>query len=322
MRNMGCEDFSKAMGVKEEMNAEAEITDIQRFSVHDGTGIRTLVFFKGCPLRCIWCHNPETQRKQPQLFCIESKCIHCGACILACPKQAVSVKGEEIVTDRISCVECGECVKVCFSGARKIVGRKYTVEEVIEKVLQDEVFYKYSGGGVTLSGGDPVAHIEFACELLLRLKQLGIHTAIETCGVCCEEDFTRLLENVDLVLFDLKHTDTEMHKKYTGSGNELPLKNLEVIKKMQKPLIIRVPLIPNFNDNEKNLRNTAKYALKFGAYQVHLLPFHQLGESKWKSLDRHYLLAGKDEPSPDILKRARSIFEGYGLNVNVGGYGG
>ncbi len=170
MRNMGCEDFSKAMGVKEEMNAEAEITDIQRFSVHDGTGIRTLVFFKGCPLRCIWCHNPETQRKQPQLFCIESKCIHCGACILACPKQAVSVKGEEIVTDRTRCVECGECVKVCFSGARKIVGRKYTVEEVIEKVLQDEVFYKYSGGGVTLSGGDPVAHIEFALRTVIAVK--------------------------------------------------------------------------------------------------------------------------------------------------------
>ena len=301
---------------------KAEITDIQRFSVHDGFGIRTLVFFKGCPLRCIWCHNPETQQKKPQLLYMAGKCIICDICIDVCPEHAIIRSEDGLKNIRDRCTDCGVCTQVCYAGAREIVGRLYTVEDVLDIVLRDEVFYKNSGGGVTLSGGDPVVHVEFASELLRMLKERGIHTAIETCGACELARFKTLIENVDLVLFDLKHADTNIHKKYTGMGNEEILRNLSYIGDQKKALIIRVPLIPGINDSPSNLIAVAKYALQNHALQIHLLPFHKIGEAKWEGLDYSYQLKGKSEPDSQLIERAYDILSSCGIHVNIGGYSG
>ena len=295
------------------------LTDIQRFSVHDGPGIRTVMFFKGCPLRCKWCQNPETQKLADRILYNPALCIGCGACIRACPKHAIDPETGEY--DRSRCTACGSCVETCYAGARTIPGAKWTLADARKAALADQIFYRKSGGGVTLSGGEVTMQPEFALALLEALQIEGVHTAIETCGACSLQTMLRFLPLTDLFLYDVKLMDPARHRSYTGGDNEQILQNLRELGARRANLIIRVPLIPGVNDSEENLRQTGLLAREVGAWELHLLPFHQLGEGKWDNLGMPYECRSCQPPSEAQLESAKQQIEALGVPVNIGGLG-
>ena len=308
------------MGMKEELkDFHATITDIQRFSLHDGPGIRTVVFFKGCPLRCQWCQNPETQNDKPQVMFFENSCIGCGACIATCKMNAVSWNGRYPVTDLNKCISCGACAEACMSNARTLCGERYTVDEVISAVMRDETFYKNSGGGVTLSGGEVTVFADFASELLKRLKEIGIHSAIETCGFCSWENMVKISRWTDLFLYDIKHIDDEIHRTFTGRGVSLIHQNLLRLRAEGKEVIIRVPLIPGVNDDESTIRGIGQLAKKASVSKIHLLPFHQAGENKWKASGKQYFFAERQAMELQEAEKAKDILLEMGILASVGG---
>ncbi len=290
------------------------ITDIQKFSIHDGPGIRTVVFFKGCPLGCLWCQNPETRKTSFQLMLNPQLCIGCGSCKKVCPSGAA-------YGEWMNCKSCGLCVDECYAKARRIAGSIFTADQVFEKVREDEVFYKNSKGGVTASGGEPMLQAKFCRELFEKCKTAGISTAIETSGYCTYDNFELLLPWCDLFLYDIKHTDTKLHKKYTGHGNGRILYNLKKITKAGANVIIRMPFIPGVNDMAWNLRKMAQTAAECRIREIHLLPFHQFGESKWKELSLEYKCHDYLPPTEEALHEGAAILKEYGLRVNIGGYG-
>ena len=297
----------------------AIITAVERGAVHDGHGFRTTVFFKGCPLRCGWCHNPETHETTPQLLYTQSKCAGCHACAATCRRGALVWENDGLEIDFDRCDTCGECVKTCPTGAMLVVGEEKTLDDLVREVLRDQVFYKNSGGGVTLSGGELSLQADFAAAFLKKLKEAGIHTAIETCAHTSGKKFASLIKYTDTVLFDLKHSDSEKHRKYTGCGNELILKNLELTRRMCREIIVRVPLIPGVNDGIDVLEGICRICLRHDIKMLNLLPFHQLGEAKWDALQKEYPFRGvKTMASADIMK-ARDICASMGLNVSIGG---
>ena len=296
---------------------EGVITDIQRFSVHDGIGIRTLVFIKGCPLSCRWCHNPETNSPGKQLMLYRERCIGCWECVTICPKGCVAQDG---TVDRGICDVCGKCAAVCCTGSKRVCGETVTAGEIIERVLKDQVFFKRSGGGITLSGGEPTASPQFTTALLMLSREQGLNTAMETCGFCEEEIFRDISKLCDMILFDIKHTDPEKHIDGTGVDNKVILKNLRNAAAYSR-VVVRFPMIPGYNDDYENLVNTAKIAKSAEALEIHVLPFHQLGEEKWRSLDKGYSYAGKKPPDASNIKRAAEILGSFGCQVNVSGYG-
>lgn len=304
-----------------ERGETAVITEIQRFSVHDGPGIRTLVFFKGCPLRCKWCQNPETYSHLPQIMYTESECIGCGACIAACPTHAISVVGDTLMTDWDQCTACGKCAEVCSPKARRIVGERKTVDEIVKAVLRDRTFYKNSGGGVTLSGGEVTVQHAFVVKLLNALREEGIHTAIETCGYAKPEIFDKVAQATDLVLFDVKHPDPEKHKLYTGVDNLLIQENLKRTVESGKPVIARYPVIPGVNDDEMSINQTGDMCLRLGIKDIHVLPFHQAGETKWEGIGVDYSFKGMDGMDVKESEKVRDILLAKGLNVSLGGSG-
>ena len=297
------------------------ITDIQRFSVHDGPGIRTIVFFKGCPLRCKWCQNPETNDVQPEVMWARGSCVGCGECIRKCPNGAIEITPEGTIYHRDRCTVCGACVAACGPEARRIIGHEESFEKILETVLADRVFYKNSNGGLTASGGEPTMQAEFVARLFRAVHAEGINTAIETCGMCAPERFKLAIEDCDLLLFDVKHTDSATHKKYTGVGNEVILQNLRNAAAAGKNIIIRIPLIPGVNDGDENLLATAQLAKECRAREVHLLPFHQLGQGKWRELDKEYELETWELPSDALVSLAAELLKTSGVSVNVGGHG-
>lgn len=300
-------------------HTRASITDIQRYSVHDGPGIRTVVFFKGCPLRCKWCQNPETQYMKKLVMFNPELCVGCGKCVEICPNHAIDpVTG---LLDRDKCTACGTCLEGCYAGARTIPGDEMSLDEVFDTVCLDEVFYKNSGGGVTLSGGEVTMHADAASKLLRRCKARGISTAIETCGFCAFSELEKLLPYVDYYLYDIKLMDGERHREYTGQPNAVVHDNLRRLGKLGKTIIIRIPFIPTVNDSEENLRQTAELAREVNAMEVHLLPFHQIGESKWNNLGFNYTFHDYQPPSEKLLEQAADILREYGLRVNIGGLG-
>ncbi len=303
------------------------IFDIQRYSIHDGPGIRTVVFFKGCPLRCLWCSNPEGQQAAPAIEFFATRCQRCGRCVEACPRAAVNRDldcAPVAKLDRTACDLCGRCVEACAHAALKVSGRTVTAADVLAEVKKDAGYYRKSGGGVTLSGGEPLAQPAFAEEILRRCGDANIHCAVETCGYVPEDVFQRVVDAADLVLFDLKHMDPAAHAQGTGVSNEAVLANLARLVCWGKPVIARIPLVPGWNDGPENLSAVAARLAQLGIRDVHLMPFHQLGKDKYHRLGMRYQLA--DVPSVlgaanghAAICSAKTVLESAGLAVQIGG---
>ncbi len=309
---------------EEEMSRKAPVFNIQSYSIHDGPGIRVTVFLKGCPLRCLWCANPESNSPAPQLMTYNTKCTGCGACVEACPQKAVrltelegAVKQE---TDRGLCVNCGTCVPVCPADAREIAGKEMTVQEVLDRVLQDKLFLDASGGGMTLSGGEFLAHPAFSEALLHAAREAGLHTAVESCVFAPRETVDRVFPYVDLGLLDVKHMDPEKHRAYTGVSNELILDNIRhIYRDLRVPVTVRVPVIPGHNDDDENIAATARFAAGLGPdAAVHLLPYHRLGDSKLESLGRTPQLH-LEVPSDEHMRHLLELAESFGVQAQIGG---
>lgn len=299
-------------------SATGIIFDIQRYSIHDGPGIRTVVFFKGCPLRCLWCSNPESQHPRPELSHSRQNCVRCLECIQRCPHGAIALEGEEIVFTPGRCDHCGACWENCFREGWQFMGQEVTVPEVLATVTRDRAFYHRSGGGVTLSGGEPLMQPDFCDALLAACQKEGLHTAIETCGYQRWEIIEPILKKVDLVLYDIKEIDPMLHREFTGKANDLILANAAHAARM-KPVIIRVPVIPKHNDSKEEIRAISLFAKEIGAKELHLLPYHRLGESKYVRLGRPYLLKDLLPPSPKEMETLGRIAAQVAIPLQIGG---
>jgi len=302
------------------------VFNIQRYSIHDGPGIRTLVFLKGCPLRCLWCDNPESQCKTPEVVYSEHNCINCGTCIDVCTRGSLSATAPDpsgkwrLVIDRSRCNDCGDCVANCPSTALRMTGRVLSVGEVMAEVEKDRAFYRSSGGGVTLSGGEPTAQAEFATALLKQCQERGIHTAIETCGYASWAEMSEMLQYVDLVLYDLKHMNPATHRELTGVSNQTILRNAKKIAVEGIPMAVRFPIVPGYTDGEENIEATARFVAQLrGVSEIHLVPYHNLGEIKYKGLGREYPLVGTHSPDESDLEKHMKTVRSHGLTVQVGG---
>ena len=295
------------------------VFNIQRYSIHDGPGIRTIVFLKGCPLRCEWCCNPESQELMPELSYIRSACSRCLYCIGVCPQRAMIAAEDGIIIDMDKCDRCFECVAACASGALKTEGRIMTVGEVLEEVMKDEPFYSNSGGGITLSGGEVMVQHSFASAILKAAKEKGIGTAIETSGYGSWDHLLQVLEYTDHVLYDLKHTDDKLHIEGTGVSLSPILENLYRVARSGKELTVRVPLIPGYNMDRENILKTIEVLISVNKNEVHILPFHQLGSLKYENLNRDYRLSELRPPSDTDVESIKRIFEEYGIMATVGG---
>ena len=278
--------------------ATGVIFDIQRFTLDDGPGIRTTVFLKGCPLRCLWCHNPEGLNMSRAIGWHEKYCTKCLKCIAVCPKSAISVQEGGIFTDESLCDLCGNCVRECPNKARETIGKRVTVKELFAQLEEDRAFYEESGGGITCSGGEPLMQAEFVAELFRECKRNGIHTALDTSGFAEWEAFEKVLPFTDLVLFDLKHSDPTKHLSYTGVDSQKIWANFERLAKMQVPLSVRCPVVPGYVDDEVNFRKIAEFIKRFDSVLgIELLPYHPMGEPKYRMLNRRYQLSGLEPPT-------------------------
>lgn len=297
---------------------KALIFNIQRYSTQDGPGIRTTVFFQGCPLRCLWCSNPESQLHKPQMLYFSNTCVKCYSCVKACPTGANQKEDDgSIWVDRSICTGCGACVEACLANARSVSGKWMTVNEVFDIVNKDSLYYSNSGGGITLGGGECTSQPEFVMELLNRCYDRAIHTCIDTCGYAPWNVLAEILKKVELVLLDIKHLDSGKHKELTGVGNELILDNAAKMKEMGKKIIIRVPLIPGYNDDEKNIKATGRFMKLWGLDRVDILPYHRLGASKYHALGQEYPLEDLPALKKEEVQRTVKILESFGLKVGV-----
>jgi pyruvate formate lyase activating enzyme len=298
------------------------VFNIQHYSIHDGPGIRTTVFLKGCPLRCLWCQNPESQDLKPVIFFNTEKCTGCGMCLEVCPEAAIRISDGRSATDRRLCQGAGKCAEICPNEARSLMGRYMSGAEVFEDVNADSIFYQNSGGGVTLSGGDPIAQPAFAIDILKRCRDAGIHTAIETCGFASWEILKTILEYTDLVLYDLKHMDPAKHKQYTNVSNERILDNAKKIHlELNLPMRARLPIVPGYNDSLENMKTAAQFiANELGKkVQVHLLPYHRLGETKYERMEKPGGCVRIEPPGDERMQELKEIFASFGLTVLIGG---
>ncbi|UCF79784.1 MAG: glycyl-radical enzyme activating protein [Candidatus Eiseniibacteriota bacterium] len=296
------------------------VFDIKKFSLHDGPGIRTTVFLKGCPLKCRWCHNPESQAPEPELVLRSGRCILCGECVSACTQGAVSRVNDSIVTNRHRCVACGACAAACYSGARETIGRPMTVEEVVEEVEQDLPFYEESGGGVTFSGGEPLLQAEFLLTALRACKERGIHTAVDTSGFCEWKTLSAVAEHVDLFLYDLRIMEDSKHREFTGVSNAGIIENLTLLSRGGHHITLRVPFVPGVSEDPENLAQMAAFAAGLRHVgEVNVLAYHRMGVEKYARLQRVYELDETEPPSERRLEEAARIFREFGLCTRVGG---
>ena len=297
----------------------ANIFNIQKFSVHDGPGIRSTVFFKGCPLKCKWCHNPESQSAEKQMLYDSKKCVLCGTCEAVCPVGTVKIENNKLTTDKDKCTFCGKCIIYCIPGARQIAGKDYTVDEVVKEVMKDKVFYDKSKGGVTVSGGEPLLNIDFAEELLMKLKDENIHTAVDTSGAVSFESLKRASRYTDVFLYDIKLMDDEKHKDFTGLSNKIILENLKKLSEIHKNINLRMPIIEGVNADVNHIEKTIEFIEWLNIKKVNLLPYHDIARHKYKKLDIEYEDEKMSKPSDDKMQKFKSMFENKGYTVKIGG---
>lgn len=298
---------------------QGKIFNIQHFSIHDGPGIRTTVFFKGCPLNCWWCHNPESMESRNQLIYREMKCIRCGDCIAACPAGALSFDEQGVVRSDALCTLCGRCAEVCPTEAMEMVGKGATVEEIMKEIEKDQVFYQESGGGVTFSGGEPLLQPSFLKSLLAACKSKGLHTAVDTSGYAAWETIESILDLVDLFLYDIKHLDEEKHKKYTGVSNRIILENLKKLALVHSHIWIRVPVIPGINDDDDHIREIGAFVRSLNVENLFLLPYHNIAAHKYSRLGKPYLLDQLQPVPEEKMEELRQKLIPYGIKVKIGG---
>jgi len=298
---------------------KAVVFNIQKFSVHDGPGIRTTVFLKGCPLKCMWCHNPESQNPKIQMLYDTDKCTLCMNCVNVCTRNAIKIQDNKSKTDMSLCNFCGECTVYCLNKAREIAGKEYSVDEVMKQVMKDKVFYMQSNGGVTVSGGEPLVHIDFVEELLMKLKAENIHTSVDTCGYINFESLERAAKYTDLFLYDLKVMDEEMHIKYTGASNKIIIENLIKLSKIHKNISIRLPLIEGINADISHIISVLELIEYLYIKKVYLLPYHNIAVHKYRKLGLEYDDEKMSKPSDDKMNSFKAIFEEKGFITKIGG---
>ncbi len=294
------------------------VFNIMRFSLHDGPGIRTTVFLKGCPLRCWWCHNPEGLLPRPEVIYFEERCIRCGDCIRACPEEALRLDGG-VIHDPSLCKRCGECVDACSSGARQLAGRWMSVPDVVAEVVRDEVFFDESGGGVTISGGEPLMQAAFVGQLLAACRARRIHTVLDTCGLADSNVVRWVSEWVDLFLYDLKLMDSEKHQRFTGVKNDLILDNLRTLAEIGSKVIVRIPIIPGVNDEDADIAAMSVFLTRVGLRQIDLLPYHRIGSDKYDRLRLRYRVEDITPPTPEHMETIAARLSQEGFSVHVGG---
>ena len=299
------------------------ITNVQKFSIHDGDGIRTSVFFKGCPLKCEWCHNPETQRFEKEMQCDKEKCVGCGTCAKVCPNGAISMENGKPEMKKDACTFCGKCVNFCPLGIREIIGREYSVKELIKELMKDQMFYEESGGGVTLSGGEVMAmDIDYILAIAKELKRQDVTLTIDTCGYVPYEKFQAILPYVNTFLYDVKVMDPKLHKKYIGVDNQLILDNLIRLAADGARIYIRIPTIKEVNGNEKNMKETIAFLKEHDIHpaQINLLPYHDTGSGKYSKLDMEYKGTDLHAPEKEEMESFVRLFVESGFqNTKIGG---
>ncbi len=302
------------------LNDKQLVLNVSRMTVHNGPGIRTLILFKGCPLRCVWCSTPESQKSGPEVAVYPEKCIHCDQCLPVCPVNAINLTDETVSIDRAKCDGCGECAKVCYSEALKLLGQEMTVEELLDEVRKDTVAYRHSGGGVTISGGEPLLNIGFTLELIKALKEENISVGVDTCGHLPRESIERVLPCVDFFLWDIKQMNDEKHREFTGVSNRLILDNARLVSGKNIPIYIRIPVIPGYNDSEENIRASCEFAGSLSSLvEVSLLPLHHLGKARYYSLGRDYPVADIPLIADSVLKDMKKLVESCRLNCSIVG---
>ena len=302
------------------MNMTGTIFNIQRFCVSDGPGIRTTVFLKGCPLHCAWCHNPESISPEKELLIREDRCIRCGSCIEVCEHNAAQRGIDGIKTTIENCVRCGRCVEVCFAEARAIIGTEMTTDEVVDEIMKDVVFYDESGGGATFSGGEPFLQHEFLLSLLHACKDKNIHTAVDTSGYTLPEILKRASEFVDLFLYDIKTVDDTRHQAFTGVSTETICKNLQYLIEWRKNVIVRVPMIPGFNDNIQSVKLIGKFVASMRIIkEIHILPYHDSGIEKYHRLGKRNAPQFPKPPSQEHIGMLADELKKYVPRVSIGG---
>jgi len=296
------------------------VEKIERYRIHDGPGIRTAVFFMGCPMRCAWCSNPETWELKKVLLYMEENCEHCFTCVTACPEKALEAGGDALLIDRAKCTSCGACSEICPTGALSIVGEWLSVDEVAEEIVKDRPFYDSSGGGVTLTGGEPTMQAVFLEELCRRLRDEYISIALDTCGLFDMEKFRSVAPHVEYVLFDIKAVDPSLHQVYTGVGNAKIMSNLRELDHMGKKIILRMIIIPGINDSREELEKKLAMSENLrNVVRVDILPYHTLGQGKYPALGMEYSMPESEDAKPDFLQDIRSRFEDRGIPCTVGG---
>ncbi|MFC1806345.1 glycyl-radical enzyme activating protein [Planctomycetota bacterium] len=296
-----------------------QIFNIQKFSIHDGPGIRTTVFLKGCSMHCAWCHNPESIARHPEIVFFPNKCIGCRRCFGACPSGALSLVDDERRYARDDCRLCGRCAEACYAEAIVMEGREVTTEEVVAEILKDKPFYDNSNGGATCSGGEPLLQADFVAEVFASCHDQGVHTALDTAAHVAWDAFETVLPDTDLVLLDLKVIDPERHREATGVDNTLVLANARRLAETGLPLIVRVPVIPGYTDAEDNIAAIAAFVRDFpNLEQIELLPYHCFAEAKYQRLERAYPLKGSEPPPKDQLQHLVDVIEGHGVKAKAG----
>lgn len=304
------------MAVEEERRGGIVI-NIQRYSIHDGPGIRTLVFLKGCPLRCQWCSNPESMHPRPELAFRRSLCYGCGHCVPACPREAISLDLEGVRIDYERCDHCGACVAACPPEALRLYGQVMTAAQVFEQVRRDQLFYCRSGGGVTLTGGEPLFQPQFAIAILELCREAGIHTAVETSGYVSSDILLHVLEYVDHVMFDLKLIDESLHLRMTGQSHDIILRNARLVMQSGISCQPRMPLIPTVNDSVEEIQAIARFLKEVHLPKLELMPYHSLGVGKYESLGRQYPFPSLASVKIEEAARVKDAFEELGIECRI-----